>query len=52
MDDNNITNEYGWVIYDLWNYFRPAQIYNFKKNNLASQDLKLKQGQVTTLVCI
>jgi len=31
IDDNNFTNGYGRVVYNLWDFFYPAQIVNFKK---------------------
>lgn len=52
IDDNNISNEFGMVIYNLWDYFWPNQIYNFKKNLKPTIKLKTKQGNTIELVCV
>jgi len=47
---NHLVNEYGKVIYDLWTYFWPSQIYYFKKNVKTHQSTMTKQGRMVILV--
>lgn len=52
MDDNLFTTVYGYPIYNIFDFFKPYQIRNFKKSGKVRRKILSKQGKWVEVVHI